>query len=269
MSENPQPTQEPQFPAPSPADFDPTQAADYAQKMLLPHFSDAPSESQAATPLAPAEALPPSEVETHEHQIINNLYDQIDSINAAKAADDANRNRREADQKRLAMTDELTQLYNRAGLKAQYQEQQGRFKGRRGTDNGDALLVIDLDHFKNVNDTYGHPVGDKVLKRVAQTLRSALREDDVVGRWGGEEFLVILPNTNSETAQIVAERIRTDIDNTPPDTEVPVHMTTCVGVGPLDFSKDLEDNVEPADKALYKAKQSGRNQVVSTYTQAA
>ncbi len=138
----------------------------------------------------------------------------------------------------------------------------------KSNDGGLGVLVVDLDHFKAVNDTYGHLVGDQVLVAVADAMRSAVRSSDIVGRFGGEEFVVMLPNADRAAVAEVAERLRLAIA----ETEValdgqkrPLQVTTSVGAAlyPGD-GYVLEDLLEQADRALYAAKHAGRNRVAFT-----
>jgi diguanylate cyclase (GGDEF)-like protein len=127
-----------------------------------------------------------------------------------------------------------------------------------------AVLLLDLDHFKRVNDTHGHRVGDAVLQVVADTLRATLRATDLAGRYGGEEFLVVLPQTDLAGAHVLAERVRAAIEETTIDVgaEAPVAVTVSVGVAALDErARTVEQLVERADSALYAAKDAGRNRV--------
>ena len=160
----------------------------------------------------------------------------------------------------LATKDSLTGLINRNSFLEklkQVMEQQ------KCSDITSALLMLDIDHFKRINDTYGHAVGDLALAYFAKRVKSCLREIDVVGRLGGEEFAVILPNTNAEDALIVAERIRKAIESgsviTSSET---VHFTVSIG-GTMIVTADQERGVplKRADSAMYIAKQEGRNQV--------
>lgn len=157
----------------------------------------------------------------------------------------------------LAITDRLTGLYNRLKLDEVLEYEISRSK-RYGT--ALSLIILDIDHFKSVNDIYGHQIGDIVLKEVANTLLSCERESDTIGRWGGEEFLIVLPNTNLAGAMITAEKIRTAIEN---------HLFSVVGkktasFGVSEFLVEENENsfIERADQALYRAKSGGRNQVV-------
>ena len=127
------------------------------------------------------------------------------------------------------------------------------------------LLMIDADHFKNVNDTYGHSVGDKVLKELVCTCTRILRKSDIISRFGGEEFLVLLPEISILNAQIVADRLRIAISETPVkgDNGEDVHFTVSIGMVPSSYSTDLQELIKASDEALYVAKNSGRNRVVA------
>jgi diguanylate cyclase (GGDEF)-like protein len=161
---------------------------------------------------------------------------------------------------RLAMTDELTRLPNRRAFFAHAEE--ALEHARRGGEPL-ALLALDIDHFKRINDTLGHEAGDRVLQRVAGAARSALRDGDVVGRTGGEEFLALLPATPPAAAAEVAERLRAavqrlDLADLAPDLAVSVS----VGVaGREDGASSVGAIVQRADEALYRAKAGGRNRV--------
>jgi len=158
----------------------------------------------------------------------------------------------------LARTDALTGLANRMHSNERLDEEFSRFR-RTGT--AYALLVMDIDHFKRVNDTWGHPVGDAVLRHVAALLRSLLRTSDFVGRIGGEEFLVILPATTLEQAVGVAEKLRQAVGNAP---LAPVGcVTLSIGVHvPAADDANADQALHDADQRLYAAKAGGRNRVV-------
>ncbi len=163
--------------------------------------------------------------------------------------------------RRLAMTDDLTGLHNRRQIQA---KGQAWFKQAREHGRTLSVLQLDIDHFKQVNDTLGHHMGDKVLAEVASCVAAQLRSLDRVGRNGGEEFLVLLPDTCLDEAVEVAERIRhrvaqLRIDGMPEGQ--PVHVSIgCAQYSPLDES--FGDLVQRADEAMYRAKQAGRNQVM-------
>ena len=130
-----------------------------------------------------------------------------------------------------------------------------------------SCLMVDIDHFKDVNDTYGHPIGDKYLIHIAQCIGKATRLSDIAARYGGEEFVVLAPNASLDEARILAERIRESVAATPLDIG-PVHLNNTVSIGVAEYNSEpefgsnmLEDMIEKADKELYRAKQCGRNRV--------
>jgi two-component system cell cycle response regulator len=133
-------------------------------------------------------------------------------------------------------------------------------------------LMIDLDHFKPVNDTYGHQVGDLVLKAVASTMHHILKESDVLARYGGEEFVVVLPRTGTVEAAGVAERLRqavADLSLRKLATLAPDRMTISLGVATYPtHAITAEDLIRAADEALYQAKSRGRNRIVCTTIEA-
>ena len=156
----------------------------------------------------------------------------------------------------LAITDTLTQLYNRIHLDLILSKSIRNSK-RYGLQL--AVIMIDIDKFKSVNDTYGHQVGDSVLKELAAILKKYVRESDTVGRWGGEEFLIVAPNTDLNGAVALADKLRLKIQDynfSTIGTKTASFGVTCFVEG------DTEDSiVDRADKALYKAKEKGRNRV--------
>lgn len=163
----------------------------------------------------------------------------------------------------LAQTDPLTQLLNRRALTERISAEMER---ALRYDSTLALLMIDLDHFKQVNDTYGHLVGDDVLRDVAQLIGKTIRGMDISARYGGEEFLVLLPETDDVGATAFAERIRVAVEAHAFDSDSLVHplsLTASVGVAvfPAARIESVEDLVARADAALYRAKAEGRNRV--------
>lgn len=129
--------------------------------------------------------------------------------------------------------------------------------------NALCLAMIDLDFFKKINDTHGHVVGDFVLKHVAGRIQAAVRDFDMVGRFGGEEFVIIMTNTHLELAKIIAERIRKGVMDTPLHLkEFSIPVTISLGVAMLRKSERKEALIERADKAMYEAKKAGRNRVM-------
>lgn len=132
-------------------------------------------------------------------------------------------------------------------------------------DRPTSIMMADLDHFKNINDTHGHLVGDKVLMEAARRLSAAVRDFDALGRYGGEEFLIVLKGTPISTALTVAERIRTHIAAGPVNLNGnKIDVTISIGVAVAQPGEDVETFIRRADKALYEAKSSGRNRVKST-----
>jgi diguanylate cyclase (GGDEF)-like protein len=126
-----------------------------------------------------------------------------------------------------------------------------------------ALILLDIDHFKRVNDTFGHACGDEVLCSVSRGLEKALRAQDILARWGGEEFICLLPETGVDGATSASEKIRTDMEHQRHrciDDDVPITVTA--GVCVYDGSCAIEECIRRADEALYKGKIQGRNQVV-------
>jgi len=124
--------------------------------------------------------------------------------------------------------------------------------------------LLDVDHFKNINDQYGHAIGDKVLFSVTSYLIDNLRPYDSLCRYGGEEFLICLPNTTIESSHAIVERIRLELSRQ--EMCVPeggcVTMTASFGIAPMSTASDLDETIKQADKALYQAKSGGRNRVV-------
>ena len=157
----------------------------------------------------------------------------------------------------VARTDLLTGLANRWEIMARLESEQSRTK-RYGTTF--SLLICDLDYFKEINDTFGHCAGDKMLKAIADLLRSALRSEDFCGRWGGEEFLIMLPETGREQASLVAEKLLSAVrDIRVPWEEQVISVTMSAGVGEFRQGMSLDQCIKLVDDALYTAKNSGRD----------
>lgn len=160
----------------------------------------------------------------------------------------------------LAMTDSLTHVPNRRAL----MEHAEHALARR-SDSPLALLMIDVDNFKLINDTHGHPAGDEVLRKVAGRLAGRLRGHDFLGRYGGEEFCVVAPDTDTGGALTLAESLRETIASTPFATEQgELSVTVSIGIShsPPDIRRKLKEVLTEADAALYTAKHTGRNRVV-------
>lgn len=160
----------------------------------------------------------------------------------------------------MALTDSLTSLYNRRYLEVHLEK---LLEKNRQDRKSLAVLMIDIDLFKSVNDTYGHNVGDQILKIFAERLRESLRPTDLVARFGGEEFTVILPDVTKERAHMVAERLRRSIAQDPITCSTDdgcLKITTSIGGAMIDFEPHtVQEALERADKMLYEAKEGGRN----------
>ena len=207
-----------------------------------------------------------------EYSSISSITDTEGDITHFIAVNEDITARKEAEEKikrlnagleQLAMTDYLTNLYNR-----RYFMQRGaeEFKRTKRNKQSLALLMMDIDEFKNVNDTYGHEAGDMALQQVAAVLKSSLRETDILGRMGGEEFAVLLPNTSVEDAALLAERVRQIIENASFETvgeALTISITICIGVAAFTNGMSfIDDLLRNADEALYDAKHNGRNRVM-------
>jgi diguanylate cyclase (GGDEF)-like protein len=161
----------------------------------------------------------------------------------------------------LSMIDPLTGLYNRRGF-------QNRLENILAAGSGNHfVLLLDIDHFKAYNDNYGHSMGDQALIRVSAAIRDAVRSRDVVTRYGGEEFMVLLTNTNAESAKDTAERIRLRVYDLKIrhlfNEQVATNVTISIGIAPLE-DDGIEEALELADKALYRAKKQGRNTILTS-----
>jgi diguanylate cyclase (GGDEF)-like protein/PAS domain S-box-containing protein len=157
---------------------------------------------------------------------------------------------------KLSVTDSLTQIPNRLYLNTNYEKEVKRAKRYK---HEFSIILIDVDFFKKVNDTYGHSVGDDCLKQIAKILKENIRSIDILGRWGGEEFLIISPETDIHEAQVIAEKIRQKIS----EFNFPVigHVTCSFGISQYHPEDKAEESFQRADKALYEAKNSGRNKI--------
>ena len=164
------------------------------------------------------------------------------------------------DQKKRATLDHLTGLPNRAAYEVQLGEElMKRSRGGRSL----SFIICDVDHFKQINDNYGHIAGDKVLQLIASTLKKNLRETDFIARYGGEEFVILLPGTQADAAAGVAEKLRASIEACPFNFRGErVSITMSFGISEFRALESTEMVFERADKALYQAKKSGRNRAV-------
>lgn len=161
---------------------------------------------------------------------------------------------------RLARTDELTGLNNRRSFNESFTL---ALSAARRHNHPLSLISIDLDHFKTVNDTFGHCVGDLVLKEFSDLLKEMVRVEDIASRWGGEEFIVLLPDTTREAAYTLAERIRSSFEKQA-SSAAPLEVTASFGVVQLQNGETEDDLIRRVDNALYTAKNKGRNRVIAT-----
>ena len=169
-----------------------------------------------------------------------------------------------------ATLDALTGFYNRRQLEVRIKQEVSNAKRQHAPLCG---IMTDIDYFKHVNDTYGHAAGDLVLKSIAKVIRGQLREYDIAGRYGGEEFSILLPFTKINEAEMVAERLRQTVENkvidiskVAPDSEQKqIKITLSLGIYEIKEDDREEDLMKKADKALYQAKNTGRNKVVVNY----
>jgi two-component system cell cycle response regulator len=156
----------------------------------------------------------------------------------------------------LLREDALTGLSNRRAILTQLA---GMVSGARRHGHPLSIAICDIDHFKRVNDTYGHKTGDEVLVAAAHAMGTHLRQEDQLGRLGGEEFLVLLPDTGADAAHAAAERIREEVANAP----TPVPVTVSLGIATWESEETPEAFLHRADEALYAAKQAGRDRVMA------
>ena len=185
-------------------------------------------------------------------------HDQLELLQgvAAQAATAIRHAQLFRQQEETSLTDELTRLPNRRYLAQRYAQEVHRAKRHR---KPIAFLMIDLDHFKQVNDTHGHLVGDQVLSEVGSILVRSIRESDVCARYGGEEFGAIIHEASVEGARVLAERLRQSVEKATFPSGL--KLTVSVGIAATDDPEQMPDLLAAADKALYEAKERGRNQI--------
>ncbi len=199
--------------------------------------------------------LPLRSANSEIHHVCLVIYDLTDVAINSLALQKANQQLQH-----LSRTDHLTQLYNRG-----HWEQRLQFEySRHG--HGIALLMLDIDHFKSINDRYGHQAGDAVIKRLSELIHEHVRDSDVAGRYGGEEFAILLPHTDLAGARTLAERLRQSVQaQRVLHNDQAIAFTISLGIACLDRpSRDHRCLIEWADQALYASKHAGRN-CVSTY----
>lgn len=190
------------------------------------------------------------------------LFMETVQVNQSLQAEIKRREELEVELKLQATTDPLTGLLNRRQYETLFRREQERVRRHA---NKLSLCVADLDHFKKVNDEHGHDAGDQVLKHISDLFVDTLRHTDIVGRFGGEEFILLLPDTDLNNALVVIDRLREKLQASPVRADgKEIHITATFAVtevSPEDAA--IEDVIRRADKALYRGKEGGRNQVVA------
>ena len=228
----------------------------WKQRPYLVHFNNyQPITGQGEFMYQNTTLLPLRSSNSEIHHVCLVIYDLTDVAINSLALQKANQQLQH-----LSRTDHLTQLYNRG-----HWEQRLQFEySRHG--NSIALLMLDIDHFKSINDRHGHQAGDAVIKRVSELIHQHVRDSDVAGRYGGEEFAILLPHTDLAGARTLAERLRQSVEE-----QEMIHngqaiaFTISLGIACLDRpARDHRCLIEWADQALYASKRAGRNRV-STY----
>ena len=188
------------------------------------------------------------------------IYDVTDVATGKKELERAN------DQlARLSQIDGLTGLYNRSTWEKMLEAELMR---SRRTNHPCSLVMLDIDHFKNINDTYGHPAGDEAIRVLSRTIQFEKRETDVAGRYGGEEFVVTLIDTTAENAKVFAERLRKAIEKNIIEWEgVEINYTISLGIAELNSNTESHETwIQASDQALYFSKENGRNQTTMSDT---
>lgn len=161
--------------------------------------------------------------------------------------------------KRLSEEDYLTKLYNRRKIHEVIENEISRSKRYNSTF---AVILLDIDNFKNTNDSFGHNTGDKLLVEISNIIRRTIRESDISSRWGGEEFLVFCPQTTSDGAFALAEKLRLNIEQY--EFEDVGYKTASFGVARIEHGDSVQSLIHRADEALYSAKKSGKNMVMAS-----
>lgn len=160
--------------------------------------------------------------------------------------------------KKQANTDQLTGLYNRRRAMDFLEK-----LSKEASTEPFSACICDIDFFKKVNDTYGHDAGDEVLKTVAAVMEDSVRKETMVARWGGEEFLIIFPDSNGDDAYVAVERIRSNIERAETQVgDMNIKVTMTFGIAEYDFSGTVDNMLKEADEKLYTGKEAGRNRVV-------
>lgn len=191
------------------------------------------------------------------------LFMETVQVNQSLQAEIRRREELEVELKLQATTDPLTGLLNRREYETLFRREQERMRRHAGKFS---LCVTDLDHFKKINDDHGHDVGDQILKHISDLFVDTLRHTDIVGRFGGEEFILLLPDTDLDSALMMINRLRETLQNSPLEAgDNAIRITATFAVTEVSGEDaTIEDVIRRADKALYQGKEAGRNQVVAS-----
>lgn len=160
--------------------------------------------------------------------------------------------------KRLSEEDYLTKLHNRRKI---HEHIENEIQRSRRYNSTFSIILLDIDNFKNTNDSFGHNTGDRVLVQIAEVIRKTIRQSDIASRWGGEEFLVFCPHTNADGAFSLAEKLRRNIEQN--EFEEVGYKTASFGVTSVEHGDTVQSMISRADEALYSAKSSGKNLVIA------
>ena len=207
------------------------------------------------------------QLELHEaNQRMTEQADELTDLNLALTAEIEQRKKLEEELRHLASTDSLTGLLTRRRFFELGAAELARMNRRK---KPISIIIMDLDYFKRINDQYGHAVGDQVLASVGRLYRTKLREFDIIGRLGGEEFGLVLPETDLEAARLIAERFRRELRTLQwNQQDQTLTVTASMGLAQLQSAEQtLEEAFSRADSALYQAKALGRDRIVSTTDQ--
>jgi diguanylate cyclase (GGDEF)-like protein/PAS domain S-box-containing protein len=200
-----------------------------------------------------------------EEETITPVLDEHGNVThfVAIKLDVTKRKQVESDLERLARTDDLTGVNNRRHL---FELAEHEFEVAKRYGHPLSVVLFDVDHFKSINDTFGHALGDRMLERVTQVARSQLRDVDLIGRYGGEEFVIVLPVTSAQQAFLLAERVRNKVEALRVETDNgPASVTLSIGVAEMlheQHEGSIENIIRRADEAMYAAKQAGRNRTL-------
>jgi len=229
----------------------------WEQRPYLFHFNcNRPITSQADHMYQNITIFPLASLTGEVEQVCLVIYDVTDEAVSRLGMQSLN-----SQLEKISRVDDLTGLYHRRFWEEQFVME---YKRDKRSESPSALVMLDIDHFKKVNDTYGHTAGDEVIKALAGIIKKATREIDIAGRYGGDAFAIILPDTPVANVEFVAERIRRLVEKyTVVYDEINISFTISIGIAGFKHThKDSTHWLDTADKALYQAKESGRNRVI-------